>query len=52
MQFGDFLSLVKVLKMLFGSSVAQTFFLENITRFDKIVDSESLTNVIKGKNPK
>lgn len=44
MQFGEFLSLVKVIKMLYGSTEAKKFFTKNLPLF-KVVDSESLINL-------
>lgn len=44
MQFGDFIALCKVLKMLYGADVAKKFFTKNISLFN-IVDSESLINL-------
>lgn len=45
MQLNDFLSLVKVLRMLFGVTVAKKFFLANINQYDKVINSDSLNNL-------
>lgn len=45
MKFSEFLDLIKVLRMLFGVPIAKKFFLTNLKRFDKIIDSDSLNNL-------
>jgi len=46
--FTEFLDLVKVLKMLYGSAVADKFFTKNIGLYYDL-DSESLTKITKDK---
>jgi len=45
MQFTDFLSLVKIIRMLYGVTEAKKFFLDNIKQFDKVISSDSLNNL-------
>lgn len=41
--YSEFLDTVKVLKMLYGSAVAKSFFENNIRNFDKTIDPYSLS---------
>jgi len=49
MQYTDFIATVKILRMLFGVPIAKKFFLDNIKKFDKVIDSDSLINLTKEK---
>lgn len=45
MTLADFLKLTEVIRMLWGVPQSKKFFLDNIKKFDKIVDSNSLINL-------
>jgi len=49
MTFTEFLSLVKVLKMLYGTQIAEKVFTENIELYYNL-DSASLTTALKAEN--
>lgn len=46
MQFSEFLDLVKVLKMLYGTQIAEKFFTKNISLYYDL-DSASLNKITK-----
>lgn len=47
MLFSEFLSLVKVLKMLYGSHIATAFFEKNIALFYDLDDTEFSASLLK-----
>lgn len=49
MQFSDFLSLVKVIRMLYGIRTAKDFFEQNLALFESVVDTDFTTLGINQK---
>lgn len=45
MTLAEFLDLTKIIRMIWGVPASKKFFLDNISRFDKVVDSNSLINL-------